>query len=136
MTQKQKLKEIATVLRWCRLHPSPKAKACIDAMYTEAAKSLALATALREADSQQEPNSAQIKNNHAKKRRLTAREWSDVFKARCRSKRGEQLSDEERKLVNAAFASDEKRYGEMELDVFDATVPFGSMARSKRTGAR
>jgi hypothetical protein len=66
------------------------------------------------------------------KRKLTEAEWADVFKARCRSKRGERLSDEERALVDAAFESDEERYAAMEPDVFDATVPFGSMARARR----
>jgi hypothetical protein len=67
-----------------------------------------------------------------KKRLLSEREWRQVFAARCRSKCGERLSDEERELVDAAFASDKKRYAEMELDVFDATVPFGSGARARR----
>lgn len=69
----------------------------------------------------------------AKKSTLSESEWRDVFRARCRSKRGERLTDEERAIVEAAFASDEKRYAEMELDVFDATVPFGSGARAKRS---
>lgn len=63
---------------------------------------------------------------------LTEREWVDVFKARCRSKRGERLTDEESVLVKRAFATDETRYGDMEADVFDATVPFGSTARARR----
>ena len=45
----------------------------------------------------------------------------------------QSLTDEERAIVDAAFASDKKRYAEMELDVFDATVPFGSGARAKRS---
>ncbi len=68
-----------------------------------------------------------------KKRTLTEAEWRDVFKARCRSKRGERLTEEERTLTEAAFASDEKRYAAMEPDVFDATVPFGSGARARRS---
>lgn len=67
-----------------------------------------------------------------KKRKLTEEEWRQVFETRCRSKRGQRLSDEEQSLVGAAFVSDEKRYGEMDADVFDATVPFGSTARAKR----
>ena len=67
-----------------------------------------------------------------RKRVLTEREWREVFTARCKSKQGQTLTDHERDLVDAAFASDEKRYGEMEPDVFDATVPFGSLARWKR----
>jgi len=67
-----------------------------------------------------------------KKRTLTEADWRDVFTARCRSKRGERLSDAERALLDAAFASDRNRYVEVELDVFDATVPFGSTARARR----
>lgn len=67
----------------------------------------------------------------ASKKVLTEAEWVEVFKARCRSKRGERLTNKERDLVEAAFRSDEKN-GEMELDVFDTTVPFGSSARARR----
>jgi len=67
-----------------------------------------------------------------KKRTLTELEWSRVFTARCKSKRGEQLSDKDRVLVDAAFESDRERYGTLEPDVFDATVPFGSMAKARR----
>ena len=67
----------------------------------------------------------------AKKRKLTDREWDAVFVARCRSKRGERLTDEERILVHAAYAEDQKRYRAMETDVFNATVPFGSGAKWK-----
>lgn len=67
-----------------------------------------------------------------KKRTLTEDEWRQVFQLRCKSKRGESLSKEERRLVDDAWKSDEKRYSAMEPDVFDATVPFGSAARWKR----
>lgn len=52
-----------------------------------------------------------------------------MFNARCKTKQGQLLSDEERALVDAAFESDRKRYASMERDVFNATAPFGSMAR-------
>jgi hypothetical protein len=67
-----------------------------------------------------------------KKRVLTEAEWSKVFTARCRSKRGEHLSDDDRSLVEVAYTSDPKRYKAMEPDVFDATVPCGSEVRAKR----
>jgi hypothetical protein len=67
-----------------------------------------------------------------KKRTLTDGEWRDVFAACCRSKRGEWLSEKDRALVDAAFASDPKRYSDMQPDVFDATVPAGSTARARR----
>ena len=67
-----------------------------------------------------------------KKRTLTEWEWTKVFKLRCRTKRGESITDEERALIEAAFASDRKRYAAMDPDVFDATVPAGSTARARR----
>lgn len=63
------------------------------------------------------------------KRKLTEAEWSKVFELRCRSKRGEYLSPEDRKLVDAAYKEDPDRYAELEGPVFNATVPFGSQAR-------
>jgi hypothetical protein len=64
------------------------------------------------------------------KRRLTELEWCQVFEARCKSKKGETLSDVLRQLVDAAYKTDRKRYKEMERDVFNATVPFGSTRRA------
>lgn len=69
-----------------------------------------------------------------KNTKLTEAEWSEVFRLRCRSKRGESLSPEERKLIERAWKTDRKRYGSMDADVFNATVPFGSSVRMK-TGA-
>jgi hypothetical protein len=63
---------------------------------------------------------------------MTDSEWSEVFKTRCRSKRGEHLTKEELLLIDRAYASDPKRYASMEADVFDATVPFGSTVRARR----
>lgn len=63
---------------------------------------------------------------------LTEYDWHKVFALRCRSKLGKQLSDEEQALVDAAYRQDRKRYGAMDPDVFDATVPFGSAARYRR----
>ena len=63
---------------------------------------------------------------------LTAAEWRRVFDLRCRSKRGERISAADQALVEAAFQEDPDRYGRMEDDVFDATVPFGSAARARR----
>jgi hypothetical protein len=54
------------------------------------------------------------------KRVLTEAEWSKVFDARCRSKRGEALTDEQRALVDAAYDSDPKRYVSLEPRVFNA----------------
>lgn len=64
-----------------------------------------------------------------KPRKLTEAEWKKVFVGRCKSKRGEPVTAEERKLINLAFDSDLERYTDMEADVFNATVPFGSNVR-------
>jgi hypothetical protein len=65
----------------------------------------------------------------AKRRVLTEDEWSRVFKSRCRTKQGLQISESEHDLVDAAWKSDRKRYKLMDRDVFNATVPFGSNVR-------
>jgi hypothetical protein len=55
-----------------------------------------------------------------------------VFKLRCKSKTGGTLTGAERALVDTAYREDETRYGDMEIGVFNATVPFGSGTRRKR----
>jgi hypothetical protein len=67
-----------------------------------------------------------------RRRKLTAAEWCLVFQLRCKSKQGSELSGQERTLVEAAYNEDEERYGDMEIDVFNATVPFGSGVRRGR----
>jgi hypothetical protein len=62
---------------------------------------------------------------------LTESEWRKVFAARCQTKQGRSISAEERALVDRAFETDPERYGAMDGDVFNATVPFGSTARWK-----
>ena len=64
--------------------------------------------------------------------KLSAAEWRDVFQLRCKSKSGGTLSTADRALVEAACQEDETRYCDMEIDVFNATVPFGSGARRRR----
>jgi hypothetical protein len=64
-----------------------------------------------------------------RRRTLTEAEWREVFRLRCASKREERLSSEDLDLVETAFSEDPKRYGEMDVDVFDATLPFGSKVR-------
>ncbi len=64
--------------------------------------------------------------------KLTEAEWREVFQLRCRSKQGLDLSKEGRALVDAAYNEDPERYGALEPDVFDATVPFGSTTQWKR----
>lgn len=65
--------------------------------------------------------------------KLTDEEWTQVFKLRCRSKLGLRTSEEEQALVDAAWREDPERYAAMAPDVFDATVPFGSSAKARRT---
>lgn len=66
-----------------------------------------------------------------KRAQLTEREWAKVFTARCQSKQGRPISEEERALLTRAFETDEKRYAEMDREIFNATVPFGSSAKWK-----
>jgi hypothetical protein len=68
----------------------------------------------------------------ARRRKLTDAEWRVVFQLCCKSKSGGELSKAELALVDAAYKEDENRYGDMEIDVFNATVPFGSVARRRR----
>lgn len=65
-------------------------------------------------------------------RKLTDSNWRRVFDLRCRSKRGEYLSPEDRALIDAAHNEDRDRYADMDADVFNATVPFGSNARRSK----
>jgi|EndMetStandDraft_4_1072995.scaffolds.fasta_scaffold00912_3 hypothetical protein len=65
----------------------------------------------------------------ARRSKLTDADWRQVFQLRCKSKRGEALTSQESALVERAYEEDEARYGSMEPDVFNATVPFGSGAR-------
>jgi len=62
---------------------------------------------------------------------LTEADWETVFKLRCKSKRGEHLSQQELRLCEAAIKADPRRYERMGVDVFNATVPFGSNVRAK-----
>ena len=48
-------------------------------------------------------------------------DWLVIFDLRCRSKRGEQLSDEQFKLLNEAHKQDPERYKAMNEDIFEAT---------------
>lgn len=67
--------------------------------------------------------------------RLTDKEWQLVFQLRCKSKQGGELSRQERAIVDRAYKEDkedENRYSDMEVDVFNATVPFGSNVRRRR----
>ena len=64
-----------------------------------------------------------------KAREVSESDWSKVFDLRCRSKRGEHLSPEDRALLLAAYKVDATRYAAMSDDVFVATAPFGSTVR-------
>lgn len=64
--------------------------------------------------------------------KLSDAEWRDVFQLRCKSKSGDSLSKAEQALVEAAYQEDETRYGDMEIDVFNATVLFGSRTDQER----
>lgn len=65
--------------------------------------------------------------------KLTDDSWEKVFLIRCRSKRGESITKSELALCSRARHEDPTRYKAMSSDVFDATVPFGSTAKMKRS---
>lgn len=60
---------------------------------------------------------------------LTELEWLQVFDARCLSKQGKPLTVQQSRLCDRAFRTDRKRYAALDVDVFNATVPFGSNVR-------
>ncbi len=61
-----------------------------------------------------------------KRQTLTESEWSKVFDLRCRSKRGERISEDEQALCSRAFNEDGKRYAAMNDRIFQATKPVGA----------
>lgn len=68
----------------------------------------------------------------SRRKKLTEMQWSEVFQLRCKSRSGGRFSLDECMLIDAAYREDEKRYGAMDPDVFDTTVPFGSNVRARR----
>lgn len=64
-----------------------------------------------------------------RRKKLTEEEWRRVFQLRCRAKQGQAIAKEDLALIAAAFRDDLERYSAMEVDVFNATVPFGSTVR-------
>ena len=67
------------------------------------------------------------------RKKLTEAQWRLVFQLRCRSKQGQHLAQEDLALLDAAFNEDSKRYGAMEPDVFNTTVPLGSNVRWRKS---
>lgn len=61
------------------------------------------------------------------KKKLSEAQWEKVFKIRCKSKQGQDLTNEELDLIILARKSDLKRYVSLDEDVFEATRPFGSV---------
>ena len=63
-------------------------------------------------------------------------DWEKVFDLRCRSKRGERLSDDQAALLVAAWKADKVRYSALTERVFEETAPMpGKTKHSKRGGA-
>ena len=67
-----------------------------------------------------------------KSKKLTDEQWSRVYQLRCRAKQGQHLAPDDLAFLEVAFKEDGTRYGAMDVDVFNATVPFGSAVRRKR----
>ncbi len=57
---------------------------------------------------------------------LTESDWIKIFRLRCRSKKGEELTPEERKLCRRAWKENPERYMIEDKAVFEATKPFGA----------
>ena len=55
------------------------------------------------------------------------------FRVRCRSKRGERLSSEDIEFVARMFDTYPDWYTALEVNVFNATVPYGSNVRRPTT---
>ena len=66
------------------------------------------------------------KKARTRRAKLTDREWDRVFQARCRSKQGQLISDDDRALLMAAFNENPERYSALGPAVFEATLPFGA----------
>jgi hypothetical protein len=56
-------------------------------------------------------------------------DWDRVFDLRCRSKRGERLSDEDLEYLEYAHEVDRDRYASLNARVFNETAPIGSLRR-------
>jgi hypothetical protein len=63
---------------------------------------------------------------------MNSKEKVKLFKIRCAGKRWEYVSKEDHRFCAAMFKKYPKEYGEMEVDVFNATVPFGSTVRRQK----
>lgn len=61
------------------------------------------------------------------KARLSEVEWAEIFRLRCKGKRGDRLHPDEQKMVERAYKENPERYSGMENDVVRATLPFGAI---------
>lgn len=60
------------------------------------------------------------------KRKKAPIDWTRVMQIRCKSKRGEAMTDEERDIIDLALNDDPGRYSEMTKEVIARTLPFGA----------
>lgn len=60
---------------------------------------------------------------------MNDQDWERVFKIRCKSKRGELFSEDERKFLIVAYNENPDRYSAMDDRIFEETAPFGSTIR-------
>jgi len=65
---------------------------------------------------------------------LDEAEWAEVFKIRCRTRRGQPISEDGHRLVLAAFNDNRKRYAAMDRAVFEETRPFGLVRDAAKEG--
>ena len=67
--------------------------------------------------------------DQVRKTKLTEPDWQRVLLIRCMSKQGLPISKNDQNLCQRAFREDGERYSQMEKEVFNRTVPFGSNAK-------
>jgi len=69
-----------------------------------------------------------------KRNKLTDLEWERVFNIRCRSKRGEGLSETEQAFVAAAYKDDHERYVGLNEKINKVTRPWPDQDPSNADG--
>lgn len=66
-----------------------------------------------------------------RRKTLTDEDWRNVFKIRCLSKQGQGVTSADLAFLEKALHEDPDRYAALNLDVFNATLPFGATRRTR-----
>lgn len=65
-------------------------------------------------------------------KKLSDADWKEVFRLRCKSKRGDGLSRRELAFCERALREDPERYSALDEEVFYATRPAVSVAEWRK----